>query len=82
MDEENDMNPLFESYRNSVPQGSNSFNLNAALQSLAAQIMPTGLTPEQIVRQKIQNGEITQAQLAQITPMADRLYEQLTGRKH
>lgn len=74
------MNPLFESYKSTTGMNQ-GFNLNSALQNLAAQIAPTGLTPEQIVRQKIQNGEITQAQLAQVTPMANMLYEQLTGRK-
>lgn len=76
------MNPLYESYRNFTQQSTQQFDLNSALQNLASRIIPTGMTPEQIVRQKIQNGEITQAQLAQITPVADRLYEQLTGRKH
>ena len=76
------MNPLYESYRNFTQQSTQQFDLNSALQNLASRIVPTGMTPEQIVRQKIQNGEITQAQLAQITPVADRLYEQLTGRKH
>lgn len=75
------MNPLFESYKKSSVWTQPGFNLNMALQSLASQIIPTGMTPEQIVRQKIQNGEITQAQFAQMAPIADRLYEQLTGHK-
>lgn len=71
------MNPLFESYRNSMVQFPTGFNLNAALQSMASQILPTGMTPEQIVRQKIQNGEMSQFQFEQFSRIAD----QLTGRR-
>lgn len=71
------MNPLFESYRNSIGQFPNGFNLSAALQSMAAQIIPTGMTPEQIVRQKIQNGEMSQSQFEQFSRIAD----QITGRR-
>ena len=76
------MNPLFESFKETRGQSSQPYDLNYALQNLASRIIPTGLTPEQIVRQKIQNREITQEQFAQISPIADKLYEQLTGRKH
>lgn len=69
------MNPLFESYKSSSNQG--GFDLNAALQSMAARIAPTGLSAEQIVRQKIQNGEMSQLQFEQFSRIAD----QLTGRK-
>lgn len=71
------MNPLFESYKNSIGQFPLGFNLNAALQSMAAQMLPTGMTPEQIVRQKIQNGEMSQTQFEQFSRIAD----QLTGRR-
>ena len=71
------MNPLFESYRNSMNVFPAGFNLNAALQNLAAQIMSTGMTAEQIVRQKIQNGEISQSQFEQYSRIAD----QITGRR-
>lgn len=67
------MNPLFESYRNSMNPFPAGFNLNAALQNLATQIMPTGLTAEQIVRQKIQNREMTQEQFEQYSRIADLL---------
>ena len=70
------MNPLFESYRK-TSQAPLGFDLNTALRNLAAQIIPTGLTPEQIVRQKIQNGEMSQTQFAQFSMIAD----QLTGRR-
>lgn len=78
MDEmENVMNPLFESYKNSTGPFPPGFNLNAALQNLAAQILPTGMSAEQIVRQKIQNREMTQSQFEQYSRIAD----QLTGRR-
>lgn len=67
------MNPFFDSYNRNRQQSSNGFDLNAALQNLARQIAPTGMTPEQIVRQKIQNGEMTQEQFNQFASIADRL---------
>ena len=70
------MNPLFESYRNVTGASPAGFDLNTALQNLAARIIPTGMSPEQIVRQKIQNGEMTQAQFEQYSRIAD----QWTGR--
>lgn len=72
------MNPLFESYKKTASRSPFGFDLNSALQNLAARIAPTGMTPEQIVRQKIQNGEMTQAQFEYFSRMAD----QLTGRRH
>lgn len=71
------MNPLFESYRNTTGAVSSGMDLNTALQNLVAKIVPTGMTPEQIVRQKIQNREMTQAQFEQYSRIAD----QLTGRR-
>ena len=54
------MNPFFQSHQQNQRQGfGQGFDLNAALQNLARQIAPTGMSPEQIVRQKIQNGEMT-----------------------
>ena len=67
------MNPLFESYKKSSAQQPFGFDLNAALQNLAARIVPTGMSPEQIVRQKIQSGEMTQAQFEQLSRMADQI---------
>lgn len=73
------MNPLFDSFKKNQNNGAqNGFDLNSALQNLARQIAPTGMTPEQIVRQKIQNGEMTQDQFNQFAKIADRL----TGRSH
>ncbi len=63
-------------FYNSNRQNQN-FDLQSALQNLARQIAPTGMSPEQIVRQKIQNGEMTQEQFNQFASIADRL----TGRR-
>lgn len=71
------MNPFFNSRQQNQLGFGQNFDLNAALQNMARQIAPTGLTPEQIVRQKIQNGEMTQEQFNQFASIADRL----TGRK-
>ena len=72
------MNPFYNNYRQNQQQGfGQNFDLNTALQNLARQIAPTGMTPEQIVRQKIQNGEMSQEQFNQFASIADRL----TGRK-
>lgn len=71
------MNPLFESYKKTSAHQPFGFDLNAALQNLASRIVPTGMTPEQVVRQKIKNGEMTQAQFEQLSRMAD----QITGRR-
>lgn len=67
------MNPLFTSFQRNQQGSNGGFDLQAALQNLAKQIAPTGLTPEQIVRQKIQNGEMTQAQFEQYRQIANRL---------
>lgn len=71
------MNPLFQSFqtnsRNAIPQ-----NIQQMLNSLASQIRQMGMTPEQLVRQKIQNGEMTQAQFEQYSQIAN----QLTGRNY
>lgn len=71
------MNPLFQSFqtnsRNTIPQ-----NFQQMLNSLASQIRQMGMTPEQLVRQKIQNGEMTQAQFEQYSQIAN----QLTGRNY
>lgn len=66
------MNPFYKNYQNNN-QPNQGFNFQMALQNLARQIMPTGMTPEQIVRMKIQNGEMTQAQFQQLSAMADQL---------
>jgi hypothetical protein len=72
------MNPFYDNHRQNQQQGfGQNFDLNAALQNLARQLAPTGMSAEQIVRQKIQNGEMSQEQFNQFASIADRL----TGRK-
>lgn len=72
------MNPFFNSHQQNQQQGfGQNFDLNAALQNMARQIAPTGMSAEQIVRQKIQNGEMSQEQFNRFASVADRL----TGRK-
>ena len=72
------MNPFFNSHQQNQQQGFGSgFDLNSALQNMARQIAPSGMSAEQIVRQKIQNGEMSQEQFNQFASIADRL----TGRK-
>lgn len=67
------MNPLYSSYQQNRQQQNNpGFDLNAALQRMAQFIAPTGLTPEQFVRQKIQNGEMSQAQFEAFGRIADQ----------
>lgn len=68
------MNPLFQSFQQSQ-QGSGN-GLQQAMESMAAQVRQMGMTPEQLVRQKIQNGEMTQAQFEQYRQIANRI----TGR--
>lgn len=67
------MNPLFQSFQQN--QNGNLFDWQAALQNIARSI-PQGMTPEQLVRQKIQNGEMSMAQFQQFSAIAD----QITGR--
>lgn len=71
------MNPFYSSFQKNSQMLNQGFDLNAALQNLARQIMPTGMTPEQIVRQKIQNREMSMEQFQQYSAIAN----QLMGRK-
>lgn len=71
------MNPFYSSFQKNSQMQMSGFNLQSALQNLARQIMPTGMTPEQIVRQKIQNGEMSMEQFQQYSAIAN----QLMGRK-
>lgn len=75
------MNPLFASYQKRNRQNNQQFDLQNALQNLAKQIAPTGLSPEQIVRQKIQNKEMTQAQFEQLSRAADAILSQMRGKR-
>ena len=71
------MNPFFNSHMQNQQQGfGQNFDLNSALQNLARQIAPTGMSAEPIVRQKIQNREMSQEQFNQYAAIANKL----TGR--
>ena len=73
------MNPFYNSFQqNQVMPNNLSNNLMTQLQNLARQI-PYGMTPEQIVRQKIQNGEMSMQQFQQYSAIADQTVRQLFG---
>jgi len=71
------MNPLFKSYQEKNNPVRNT--LEGLVQSLMPQgmtlqqIVPNGMSAEQVVRQKIQNGEMTQAQFQEFGQMASQL---------
>lgn len=67
------MNPLFESFQKQSCGSGQSFNLQQAMLNMAEQVKKLGVTPEQLVRQKIQNGEMTQAQFEQYAQLANRI---------
>lgn len=73
------MNPFYNSFQQNQTMPNNlGNNLIGQLQNLARQI-PYGMTPEQIVRQKIQNGEISMQQFQQYSAIADQTVRQLFG---
>jgi uncharacterized protein with von Willebrand factor type A (vWA) domain len=71
------MNPLFQSFKTNQAAPTNGNipappqNLGQMLNQVAQFFMPYGMTPEQIVRQKIQNGEMTQQQFDQFAQIAN-----------
>ena len=68
------MNQFYKNHQQQVQQ--NPFNLQTALQQVAGRL-PVGMSAEQFVRQKIQNGEMTQQQFEQYAQIANMI----TGRK-
>lgn len=73
------MNPFYNSFQQNQSMPNNlGNNLMTQLQNLARQI-PYGMTPEQIVRQKIQNGEMSMQQFQQYSAIADQTVRQLFG---
>lgn len=64
------MNPFYRNYQQQAQQ--TPFNLRSALQNIASQI-PAGMTPEQVVRQLIQGGQMTQERFDQYSRIADFL---------
>lgn len=74
------MNPFYNSFQQNQAMPNNlGNNLMTQLQNLARQIAPMGMTPEQIVRQKIQNGEMSMQQFQQYSAIADQTVRQLFG---
>ena len=64
------MNPFYRNHQKQVQQ--TPMNLQGMLQNVMKQI-PVGMTPEQFVRQKIQNGEMTQQQFEQYAQIANNI---------
>lgn len=64
------MNPLFESFQRRQMGGG---SLQDMLMQAAQQLVPPGMTPEQVVRQKIQNGELSQQKFDEYARMADQI---------
>ena len=71
------MNSLYQSYQKTQEKNGPPANLNELLQNVANHFIPRGMTAEQMVRQMIQNGQMTQQQFNQLAEVADRW----TGRK-
>lgn len=71
------MNPFFQSFKNqqAVPSPMNMpappQNLGQLLNQVAQCIMPSGMNSEQLVRQLVQNGRMTQDQFNQYAQIAD-----------
>lgn len=65
------MNPLYKSYQEKQAANRPPANLNEMLQSFASRFIPQGMTPEQMVRNMIQSGQMTQAQFEQLAAVAD-----------
>lgn len=71
------MNPLYQSFREKQEANRPPANLNEMLQNFASRFVPQGMSPEQMVRQLIQSGQMTQQQFNQLASVAD----QWTGKK-
>lgn len=71
------MNPLYKSYRDRQEANAPPANLNEMLQSFASRFIPQGMSPEQMVRNMVQSGQMTQQQFNQLAAVAD----QWTGRR-
>ena len=71
------MNPFYNSHKQNQNGQNNSLSLNDMLAGVMNRMVPPGMTPEQVVRQMIDSGRMTQDQFEQYSKIAD----QLTGRK-
>lgn len=68
------MNPFFNSHRQNQQQGfPKGYDLNYALNAISRYITPTGMSPEQIVRQLIQTEKMSPEQFNQYSQIADKL---------
>ena len=71
------MNPLYQSYLSQQDSQSPPSNLQELLFSVAQRVIPQGMTPEQMVRQLMQNNQMSQTQFEQYAKVADKW----TGRR-
>ena len=71
------MNSPYQSYQKTQEAGGPPANLGQILQNFARQFVPAGTDPERMVRQLIQNDQMTQEQFNQFASIADRW----TGRR-
>ena len=65
------MNPLYKSYQEKQAANRPPANLNEMLQNFASQFVPQGMSAEQMVRNMIQSGQMTQAQFEKLAAVAD-----------
>ncbi len=65
------MNPLYKSYQEKQAANRPPANLNEMLQNFASRFVPQGMSPEQMVRNMIQSGQMSQAQFEQLAAVAD-----------
>lgn len=71
------MNQLYRSYQEKQAANRPPANLNEMLRNFANRFVPQGMNAEQMVRNMIQSGQMTQAQFEQLAAVADSW----TGRK-
>lgn len=65
------MNPLYKSFQEKQAANRPPANLNEMLQNFASQYIPQGMSAEQMVRQLVQSGRMTQDQFSQFASVAD-----------
>ena len=75
------MNPLFASYQKKNNQKNQDNNIVSAIYNFGSQLSSQGLNPEAIVRQKIQNKEMTQAQFEQLGQAANAIMAQFFNKR-
>lgn len=65
------MNPLYKSYQEKQAANRPPANLNEMLQNFASQFVPQGMSAEQMVRNMIRSGQMSQAQFEKLAAVAD-----------